>query len=74
MTRNVAHLYLDSASIKALRDSPYFEYMNTPGSPGVPAKTPAAEIYWTLVDPPIEGDRDDNSKSRANSQKIHVEH
>ena len=46
-----------STSIKALLDSPYFEYMNNP-------KT--AEIYWTLVDPPIEGE--DNSKPRANYQ------
>jgi hypothetical protein len=48
-----------SASIKSLLDSPYFAYMNSP-------KT--AEIYWTLVDPPIEGET--NSKPKANFQKI----
>ena len=40
-------------------DSPYFHYMNNP-------KT--AEIYWTLVDPPIEGES--SSKPKANFQKI----
>jgi hypothetical protein len=50
-----------STSIRTLIGSPYFKYMNTP-------KT--AEIFWTLVDPPIEGD--DNSEPRANYQKIHL--
>ena len=48
-----------STSIKAMLDSPYFKYMDNP-------KT--AEIYWTLVDPPIEGES--NSKPKANFQKI----
>ena len=50
-----------SSSIKAMLNSPYFDYMNTP-------KT--AEIYWTLrlVDPPIEGES--NSRPKANFQKI----
>ena len=60
-----------STSIRALlaSGSPHFEFMNTP-------KT--AEIYWTrtLVDPwtrvdgSIEGDDSDNSKPKANFQKI----
>jgi hypothetical protein len=37
-----------STSIKALLASPYFPYMNNPRT---------AEIYLTLVDPPIEGER-----------------
>ena len=41
-----ARLRNASQSIKAMLDSPYFHYMDNP-------KT--AEIYWTLVDPPIEG-------------------
>jgi hypothetical protein len=41
-------------------DSPYFHYM-----PVNPPKT--AEIYWTLVDPPIEGES--NSEPKANFQK-----
>ena len=48
-----------SISIKAMLDSPYFHYMNNP-------KT--AEIYWTLVDPPIEGES--NSSPKGNFQKI----
>ena len=48
-----------STSIKAMLNSPYFKYMDNP-------KT--AEIYWTLVDPPIEGES--NSKPKANFQKI----
>ncbi len=48
-----------STSIKALLDSPYFAYMNNPRT---------AEIYSTLVDPPIEGETDPNPK--ANFQKI----
>ena len=48
-----------STSIKKLLDSPYLEYMNNP-------KT--AEMYWTLVDPTIEGE--DDPKPRANFQKI----
>ena len=48
-----------STSIKAMLNSPYFEYMDNP-------KT--AEIYWTLVDPPIEGES--NSGPKANFQKI----
>ena len=48
-----------SESIKAMLASQYFDYMNTP-------KT--AEIYWTLVDSPIEGEN--NSKPKANFQKI----
>ena len=38
-------------------ESPYFHYMNNPRT---------AEIYWTLVDPPIEGES--NSKPKANFQ------
>jgi hypothetical protein len=48
-----------STSIKALLASPYFPYMNNPRT---------AEIYLTLVDPPIEGETDPNPK--ANFQKI----
>jgi hypothetical protein len=48
-----------STSIKALLDSPYFAYMNNPRT---------AEIYSTLVDPPMEGETDPNPK--ANFQKI----
>jgi hypothetical protein len=48
-----------STSIKALLASPYFVYMNNPRT---------AEIYLTLVDPPIEGETDPNPK--ANFQKI----
>jgi hypothetical protein len=40
-----------STSIRALLDIPYFSYMNNP-------KT--AEIYQTLVDPPIEGETNPN--------------
>jgi len=54
-----ARLRDTSSSIKALLDSPYFHYMNTP-------KT--AEMYWTLVDPPIDGES--NSRPKANFQKI----
>jgi hypothetical protein len=56
-----------STSIKALLDSPYLAYVNNP-------KT--AEIYCTLVDPPIEGeansnrDRDGYPTGTANFQKI----
>jgi hypothetical protein len=42
-------------------NSPYFEYMNNP-------KT--AEIYWTLVDPPLAIEGEDNPKPRAKYQKI----
>jgi hypothetical protein len=48
-----------STSIKAMLDSPYFAYMNNPRT---------AEIYSTLVDPPIEGETNPNPK--GNFQKI----
>ena len=43
-----ARLRNASQSIKTMLNSPYFDYMNNP-------KT--AEIYWALVDPPIEGEK-----------------
>jgi hypothetical protein len=48
-----------SNSIKEMLDSPFFHYMNNP-------KT--AEIYFALVDPPIEGEP--NSIPKGNFQKI----
>ena len=48
-----------SASIKKLIGSPYFEYMKN---------SKMAEIYCTLVEPPIDGDI--NPKPTGNYQKI----
>ena len=42
-------------------DCPYFHYMNNPKTAG---------IYWTLVDPPIEGATNSNPKANFQLEKI----